>query len=153
MKFTSYRPTRTLRILFVGLVVLSCALLIAYLAQFDGDGTTRVTDFSLCNEANQGDDTPTVLESAMVSPTSVVYVCGNLSMEIRNPAARRVCLAFYLARDGRLIYSRDYCRDTAGFFNVPIESGELFSPGQYAIRVIDLTRRNWDEVITFTVQR
>jgi hypothetical protein len=125
----------------------------AYLAQFGGDGTTRVTNFSLCNAANQADGTPTVLESTVVSPTSVVYVCGYLSMEIKNPAARKVCLAFYLTRDGRLIYSRDYCRDTASFFNVPIESDELFSPGQYSIRVIDLTRRNWDEVITFTIQR
>lgn len=153
MRFSSYRPPRALRILFVGLVVLSCVLLMAYLAQFGGDGTTRVTDFSLCNAANQVDDTPTVLESVVVSPTSVVYVCGYLSMEIKNPAARNVCLAFYLTRDGRLIYSRDYCRDTAGYFVVPIETDDLFSPGQYSIRVIDGTRRNWDEMITFTVQR
>ncbi|HTP08053.1 MAG TPA: hypothetical protein VMP08_07370 [Anaerolineae bacterium] len=62
-------------------------------------------------------------------------------------------MGFYLARDRRLVYSRDYCRDTEGFFNVPLESDELWLPGQYAIRLIDGSRRDWDEVITFTVQQ
>jgi hypothetical protein len=151
----SRRTTTVIKLLVVALGVILCILAIAKEIQIGGEamGSTRVSDFSLCAPTESRNGGSATLTPRVISPTSAVYVCGYLSTEIRNPAAKRVCLGFYLTRGGRLIYSRDYCRDTAGFFNVPIESDELFLPGQYSIRLIDVARRNWDEVITFTVQR
>ena len=151
----SFRTTTAVKMLAVVLVAACFILVIANEIQIGGEamGSTHVADFSLCTSAGSHYGKPTTSESLVVSPTSKIYVCGYLSTEIKNPAARNVCLGFYLLKDRRIVHSRDYCRDTAGFFLVPIESNEMFSPGQYSIRVIDVARRNWDEVITFTVQR
>ncbi len=114
MLHLSRRTTLAIKLFIVALAVMVGVVWVYYLIQTGGEGmgSTQVSDFSLCAPTESRNSGSATLMPRVVSPTSVVYVCGYLSTEIRNPAAKRVCLAFYLTRGERLIYSRDYCPDT-----------------------------------------
>jgi len=80
------------------------------------------------------------------------FLCDLGEMEIKNPAARPVRLAFYLWRDNNLVHAQDYVQDAPGHFSVTITTDELFSRGKYSIRVLDAFRRDWEEVVTFEIR-
>ncbi len=144
------------RVVIVGVVIvvsiaLACVFLIQREIPIGGDlmGSTDVTGFTLCKP---DDGSFVAIEPSIVTPTTVIYVCGYLQTEIENPAARNVCLGFYVTRGDKSIHSQQYCRAAPGYFSVALESNEFFTPATYSVKVMDVSRRNWEEMISFVIK-
>ncbi len=112
-------------------------------------GSTHVTGFTLCRPDGSS---VVAMEPPIITPTRSIDVCGYLHTEIENPAAQNVCLGFYVTRGTRAIHSQQYCRSTPGYFSVTLETIEFFTPATYSVKVIDVSRRNWEKTISFIIK-
>ncbi len=144
------------RLIMVGIaIVVFITLISVFLVQRGipiwGDlmGSTQVTGFSLCRPDGSS---VVAMEPSVITPTRSIFVCGYLHTEIENPAAQNVCLGFYVTRGDRPIHSQQYCRATPGYFSATLENDEFFTPATYSVKVMDVSRRNWEETISFVIK-
>jgi hypothetical protein len=130
------------------------ALLLAYILS-GGDifeGSARVRDFYLCSAEEMKDGRPASLSSNVISPTTLVHVCGYL--EISGTFHRPICLRFIMPKGDDLLWlPGEYCeQETSGYFSYDIETQELLYPGTYLIEVLDVSNRTWTRTIKIEIQ-